>query len=86
MGDKFTEPVVRNLRTNGRYLIVGFAAGDIPKVPANLLLLRNAQLVGSAYGEWAARPKNRPAQYAMNQEIIQLAAQGKIRPLNSAFV
>ena len=34
-----------DLAEGGRYLIVGFAAGDIPKVPANLLLLRNAQLV-----------------------------------------
>ena len=45
VGDAFTEPCVRNQAEGGRYLIVGFAAGDIPKVPANLLLLRNAQLV-----------------------------------------
>eukprot|EP01044_Picomonas_judraskeda_P021411 COSAG03_NODE_5035_length_1359_cov_1.294444_1_plen_278_part_00 len=45
VGDAFTEPCVRNLAEGGRYLTVGFVAGDIPKVPANLLLLRNAQLV-----------------------------------------
>ena len=47
IGDSFTEPCVRNLAEGGRYLVVGFAAGEIPKVPANLLLLRNAQLVST---------------------------------------
>eukprot|EP01047_Picozoa_sp_COSAG01_P047160 COSAG01_NODE_4480_length_4985_cov_15.664142_6_plen_135_part_00 len=63
--------------------VVGFAAGDIPRVPANLLLLRNAQLVGSAFGEWAAA---HPAEsHAMNRDIVKLALEGRIRPLNSAF-
>ena len=40
VGDEYTEPCVRNLAENGRYLVVGFAAGDIPAVPANLVLMR----------------------------------------------
>ena len=48
VGDEYTEPCVRNLAVGGRYLVVGFAAGDIPKVPANLLLLRNARECPSA--------------------------------------
>ena len=42
VGDEYTEPCVRNLAENGRYLVVGFAAGDIPAVPANLVLMRCA--------------------------------------------
>lgn len=76
VGDTFTEPCVRNLAEGGRYLVVGFAAGDIPKVPANLLLLRNAQLVGSAFGEWAAL---HPAEsHEMNREIVRQAVSGEI--------
>ena len=47
VGDEYTEPAVRNLAEKGRYLVIGFAAGDIPAVPANLVLMRNASLVGS---------------------------------------
>jgi len=43
VGDEYTEPCVRNLAENGRYLVVGFAAGDIPAVPANLVLMRCVQ-------------------------------------------
>lgn len=51
VGDKYCEPAVRALAWRGRYIVIGFAAGDIPKVPTNLLLLKEASLIGSAMRE-----------------------------------
>ena len=55
VGDEYTEPCVRNLAENGRYLVVGFAAGDIPAVPANLVLMRCVQT--SMWAECLCRTK-----------------------------
>ncbi|QDF95480.1 hypothetical protein CJ010_02385 [Azoarcus sp. DD4] len=46
VGDFHTEAAVRNLGWRGRLLVIGFAAGDIPKIPANLLLLKGATVMG----------------------------------------
>ena len=46
LGDRFTEPAFRSLAWGGRHLMIGFAAGEIPKLPANLPLLKGAALVG----------------------------------------
>lgn len=46
IGDEFTEAAVRNLAWRGRLLVVGFAAGDIPKIPTNLLLLKGCGILG----------------------------------------
>ena len=51
VGDEYTEPCVRNLAENGRYLVVGFAAGDIPAVPANLVLMRYRPDIISMWAE-----------------------------------
>ncbi|UWN50218.1 Quinone oxidoreductase 1 [Alcanivorax sp. ALC70] len=50
VGDRFTEPALRNMAWNGRFLIVGFAAGEIPKIPANLALLKGCSIVGVFWG------------------------------------
>lgn len=46
LGDRFTEPAFRSLAWNGRHLVIGFAAGQIPKLPVNLALLKGASLIG----------------------------------------
>lgn len=46
VGDHFTEAAVRNLAWRGRLLVVGFAAGDIPQIPTNLLLLKGCSIMG----------------------------------------
>ena len=46
LGDRFTEPAFRSLAWNGRHLVIGFAAGQIPKLPTNLALLKGASLIG----------------------------------------
>jgi NADPH2:quinone reductase len=54
VGDRFTEPALRSMAWRGRYLVVGFAAGEIPKIPANLVLLKGCALVGVFWGQFAA--------------------------------
>jgi NADPH:quinone reductase-like Zn-dependent oxidoreductase len=52
VGGAASEPAVRALVQAGRHVVVGFAAGEIPRIPTNLLLLRNARLVGFELGGW----------------------------------
>lgn len=78
VGGAWTEPMVRSLAQFGRYLAVGFAAGAIPKVPLNLLLLKIASVVGSYWGPFIdARPERNAQNMA---ELFDWYAQGKIEP------
>ena len=81
VGDRFTEPALRNMAWNGRFLIVGFAAGEIPKIPANLTLLKGCSVVGVFWGAFTAREPERNA--ANIAELFQLWQDGKIAPLIS---
>jgi NADPH2:quinone reductase len=78
VGGPYTEPAFRSLAWRGRLLVVGFAAGDIPKLPLNLALLKGAAVVGVFWGDFARRePK------AFAESVRQLAAwyrEGKLRP------
>src|SRR4029078_12187824 len=51
VGGAFSEPALRSLGVGGPFLVVGFAAGDIPKIPLNLTLLKGASIVGVFWGE-----------------------------------
>lgn len=78
VGGDYTEQALRAMAWNGRHLIVGFAAGEIPKIPANLPLLKGCSVVGVFWGEFARR---QPAANAGNmQELLTLFSQGRIRP------
>jgi NADPH:quinone reductase-like Zn-dependent oxidoreductase len=78
VGDRFTEPALRNMAWNGRFLIVGFAAGEIPKIPANLTLLKGCSVVGVFWGAFTAKE---PKAHIQNvKELMQLFAEGKINP------
>ena len=55
VGGALAEPAFRSIAWGGRYLVVGFAAGDIPKLPLNLPLLKGASLMGVFWGEFARR-------------------------------
>lgn len=77
-GDLFQQ-CLRCINWYGRLLVIGFAGGDIPKVPANLILLKSASVVGVFYGAWNARD---PAGSATNfEEILDFYRAGRIRPL-----
>ena len=54
VGGSFSEPAIRATAWEGRYLVIGFAAGEIPKPPLNLALLKSCQIVGVFWGAWTA--------------------------------
>ena len=78
VGDKWAEPAIRSLAWRGRYLVVGFAGGEIPKIPLNLVLLKGSSLVGVFWGMFAQKE---PALNRQNmQDIATWVVQGKISP------
>ncbi|GAB4476753.1 MAG: NADPH:quinone oxidoreductase family protein [Burkholderiaceae bacterium] len=78
VGGGYTEPALRALAWRGRMLVVGFANGEIPSIRINLLLLKEASLVGVYWGEFAKRePK---ANAAMIGELMRWLAQGRLKP------
>lgn len=82
VGDKWAEPAFRSIAWEGRYLVIGFAGGEIPKLPLNLPLLKGASIVGVFWGEFATR---NPAGNAANLgQLATWIAEGKVRPLISA--
>jgi NADPH2:quinone reductase len=81
VGGKFAEAAFRSIGWRGRYLVVGFANGEIPALPWNLALLKGASIVGVFWGEFAKRePQNNAAAIA---EMMGWMKEGKIKPLVS---
>jgi len=78
VGGSITEAALRSLAWRGRLLIIGFAQGDIPQLPANLLLLKGAAAVGVFWGDFAKRePK---ANFVMLGQLFGWLATGKLKP------
>ena len=78
IGDRYAEPAFRGMAWNGRYLVVGFAAGNIPALPLNLPLIKGAAIVGVFWGAFTqAEPDVHRANMA---ELLAWYAAGKIRP------
>jgi len=78
VGGRYAEPAVRALAWEGRFLVVGFAAGDIPRLPLNLLLLKGADAIGVFWGEAVRRD---PARHRANMiEVLDWVAAGKLAP------
>jgi NADPH2:quinone reductase len=76
VGGPYAEPALRSLGWEGRYLVVGFAAGEIPKMPLNLVLLKSCDIRGVLWGAWVRREPQ--AQLALMSEIVRWCAQGKL--------
>jgi NADPH2:quinone reductase len=55
VGGELAQMALRSLAWHGRYLVIGFACGDIPAFPANIALLKEASIIGVWWGTWAAR-------------------------------
>jgi len=78
VGGPYSEPALRDMAWKGRFLVVGFAAGDIPKVPLNLTLLKGCSIVGVFWGSFT---KNEPEHNRENNwELMAMYAAGKIKP------
>ena len=79
VGGDYAEPAIRGMAWNGRYLVIGFASGPIPKIPLNLTLLKGCSLVGVFWGRFAGEE---PAENLKNiEELWELFAAGKISPV-----
>lgn len=82
VGDKFAEPAMRDMAWGGRYLVIGFAGGEIPKIPLNLPLLKGFSIVGVSWGNFARKePQKNEANV---RELLGWIAGGKLKPLVSA--
>ena len=78
VGGEYAEPALRSMNWKGRYLVVGFAAGQIPNIPLNLPLLKGCAVVGVFWGAFAERePK---ANYQNVMELLQFYQNGQMKP------
>jgi len=82
VGGPYTEPALRSIAWRGRLLVVGFAAGDIPKIPLNLTLLKGCEIVGVYWGEFTRREPQRFAESI--RQLGRWYADGKLKPHVSA--
>ena len=78
IGGPLAEVALRGTAWQGRYLVIGFASGEIPKIPLNLVLLKGCQIVGVFWGSFAMRDPARNRDHA--NQIFQWVAEGKLRP------
>jgi NADPH:quinone reductase len=77
VGGQFSEPALRSMAWKGRFLVVGFAAGDIPQVPLNLALLKGCSIVGVFWGAFAERE---PGVSMQNfQELLAWMQSGQLK-------
>jgi NADPH2:quinone reductase len=82
VGGPYSEPAFRSIAWRGRFLVVGFAAGEIPKLPLNLALLKGASIVGVFWGDFARREPR-----AFAESVAQLGrwySEGRLKPHVSA--
>lgn len=78
VGDRYAEPALRATAWRGRFLVVGFAAGEIPKIPLNLLLLKGCDVRGVFWGDHLVREPD--AFRAEMAQIVAWVAEGRLRP------
>lgn len=82
VGGAYAEPAFRSIAWRGRYLIIGFASGEIPKLPLNLPLLKGASLIGVFWGDFAKREPE--MSIAAMRQLMDWREADKIKPHISA--
>ena len=78
VGGELAQMALRSLAWNGRYLVIGFACGDIPNFPANIALLKEASIIGVWWGTWASRNPDESLQNMA--ELAAMVSHGKLNP------
>ncbi len=76
VGGAYAEPTLRSIAWLGRYLVVGFAAGEIPKLPLNLVLLKGCDVLGVFWGSWIER--NPAGHRANTEQLLAWCSEGKL--------
>ena len=72
VGGDLAEPALRSLRWGGRFVTVGYASGDIPRIPLNLVLLKGVEILGFQFRDFA---EHAPDEYRRNEdELMELLA------------
>ena len=82
LGGDYSEPVLRSMAWGGRFLVIGFASGDIPRIPLNLPLLKVYSIVGVFWGAFMERDPKHGRENI--QELITWMNEGKLKPHVSA--
>lgn len=82
VGGDYSEAALRGIAWEGRYLVIGFAAGDIPRIPLNLPLLKGCSIVGVFWGAFTERDP--AASYSNLQTLLSWLSEGKLKPYISA--
>lgn len=78
VGGRAAEPALRSLAEYGRYCVLGFASGEIPRLPANVVLLRNRAVIGVDWGDWA---RTRPGRaMRLVSDLLSRVARGELHP------
>lgn len=81
VGGASSEAALRSTGWNGRFLVIGFASGEIPRIPLNLALLNSRSVLGAYWGDWAGRNPDRSL--ANLAQIAAWISAGKVRPVIS---
>src|SRR5262249_48654313 len=76
VGGPYTEPALRSTGWEGRFLVVGFAAGEIPKLPLNLVLLKGCNVLGVFWGSFIER--NPAGHRANTEQLLAWCLEGKL--------
>lgn len=79
VGGSLAEAALRSLDDDGQYLVIGFAAGEIPKLPANQVLLRNRRVTGVDWGGWVGRHQEENRE--MLGAVVAAIAAGALHPV-----
>jgi len=82
LGGNYSEAALRGMAWGGRFLVIGFTTGEIPRIPLNLTLLKGCSIVGVFWGSFTARDPKRSQEHL--QELLTWFETGKIKPLISA--
>src|SRR6266849_991742 len=81
VGGNYSEAALRSMAWGGRFLVIGFTAGGMPRIPLNLTLLKGCSTVGVFWGSFTARDPKRNQEHL--QELLTWFVTGKIKPLIS---
>jgi NADPH2:quinone reductase len=84
VGGSYSEIALRATSWGGRFLVIGFAAGEIPKIPLNLALLKERSIIGVYWGDWM---RHDPVGHSQNVElVVSWIRSGRIKPMLSEHV
>ena len=76
----------RALGAGGRFCVVGFASGEIPRLPMNIVLLRNRTIIGVDWGDWTREGGRAEGNAALIADFFGRVARGELHPAKPVAV